>query len=121
MKILVYGSDNFDNYSTFMRALVLAIKDNIHNDDTKVEVLSAGPHKVNNFTAEFINVTEDYFKQMKVKTKFTRVKRSDVTQNFEEYGIDHVISFNSKSDSRFFDVLLDKAEKLNVSSSLYKY
>ena len=121
MKILVYGSDTFDNYSTFMRGLVVAIEDNLTNNDSRIEVYTAGPHKINNFTAEFINRTEGFFKQKNIKTKFSRVNKKEVTQDFDSFNFDHVVSFNSKTDSRLFDVLLDKAEKAEVNASCYKY
>ena len=121
MKILVYGTDTFNDYSTFMRGLVVAIEDSMYSNDSKIEVYTAGPHKVNDFTAEFINRTEDFFKQKKIKTKFSRVRKSDVLSSFESYGFDHVLSFNSKSDPKIFDVMLDKAESSKVASSYYKY
>ena len=120
MRILVYGSDMFDDYPTFMRGLVVAIDNHQDPSDTRIEVYTAGPHKVNNFTAEFINKTEGYFKQKKIKTRFTRVRKNDVLDAFDDYKFDHVVSFNKKDDNRFFDVILDKAEKSGVQTSLYK-
>lgn len=121
MKILVYGSESFNDYNTFMRGLVVAIEDNLYNNDSRIEVYTAGPHKINNFTAEFVNRTEDFFKQKGVKTKFSRVRKADIIAAFDTYDFDHIISFNSKSDSKFFDVILDKAENNNISASYYGY
>jgi hypothetical protein len=120
MRILVYGTEKFDDYSTFMRGLVVAIDDHTNPSDTKIEVFTAGPHKLNNFTAEFINKTEGFFKQKNIKTRFTRVKKSDIIDKFEDYDFDHIVSFGSKSDQRFFDTILDKAETNNISASYYK-
>lgn len=121
MKILVYGSESFDDYSTFMRGLVVAIEDNLYIQDDKIEVLTAGPHKINNFTAEFINRTEDYFKQKGIRTKFSRVRKSEVVQDFDTIKLDHIISFNKKTDPKSYDVLMQKAEEKNINSSYYKY
>jgi hypothetical protein len=121
MKILVYGSDSFDDYATFMRGLIVAIEDNMYSNDNTIEVLTAGPHKINNFTAEFVNRTEGFFKQKGVKTKFKRVRKNEIIDDFEGYKLDHIISFNKKTDQRFFDVLMDKAENSNINSSYYKY
>jgi len=121
MKILVYGTETFNDYSTFMRGLVVAIEDSLYVNDTKIEVYTAGPHKVNDFTAEFINRTEDFFKQKKIKTKFNRIRKSDVIEKFDSYSFDHVLSFNSKNDQKLFDVIIDKAETNKVPSSYYKY
>jgi hypothetical protein len=121
MKILVYGTETFNDYSTFMRGLIVAIEDSLYSNDGKIEVYTAGPHKVNDFTAEFINRTEDFFKQKKIKTKFSRIRKSDVIEKFDSYSFDHVLSFNSKSDKKLFDVIIDKAETKKVPSSYYKY
>lgn len=121
MKILVYGTESFDDYNTFIRGLVVAIDEHADPNDKKIEVFTAGPHKINNFTAEFINKTEGYFKQQGIKARFSRVRKSDILSSFDSLGINHVVSFNSKSDNKLFDVLLDKAEKNNIKSSYYKY
>lgn len=122
MKILVYGTQKFDDYPTFMRGLVVAIEENLVLQDNRIEVLTAGPRKINSYTAEFINRSEGYFKQKRIKTKFLRVRYDDVLNNMESYGIDHVVSFNSKGDpDRLFDSILTKAEKLNIPSSYYRY
>lgn len=121
MRILVYGTERFQDYATFMRGLVVAIEDNLTPADNKIEVYTAGPHKINNFTAEFMNRSEGFFKNKKIKSRFSTIKKSDAINNFLEYNFDHIISFNGKEDGRFFDTLLDKAENNNVKSSYYKY
>jgi hypothetical protein len=122
MKILVYGTTQFDSYDTFLRGLIVAIEENIVSGDNRIEVLTAGPHKINNFTAEFINKTEGYFKQKKIKTKFSRVRYNDMIDKLVDLGINHVISFNSKTDpDRFFDSIISKAEENKIKTSYYKY
>jgi hypothetical protein len=122
MKILVYGTQKFEDYPTFMRGLVVAIEENIVKQDSVIQVLTAGPRRINSYTAEFINRSENYFKQKKIRTKFTRVKYEDVLSNMESYDIDYVVSFNSKGDpEKLFDSILSKAEKLNIPASYYRY
>jgi hypothetical protein len=122
MKILVYGTQKFEDYPTFMRGLVVAIEENIVKQDPVIQVLTAGPRRINSYTAEFINRSENYFKQKKIRTKFTRVKYEDVLSNMESYDIDYVVSFNSKGDpEKLFDSILSKAEKLNIPASYYRY
>lgn len=121
MRILVYGTDKFSDYGTFMRGVVVAIEDNMTPQDKKIEILTAGPHKINNFTAEFINRSEGIFKQNGIKTKFIRINKKDVSDKFNTFNLDHVVSFNAKDDDKFFDVILDKAEKNKIKSSYYKY
>lgn len=122
MKILVYGSHKFDNYETFMRGVVVAIDNLITDATTNIEVLTAGPYKINNFSAEFCNRTQQYFKQKGIKIKFSKVAHSDVMQNFEQYNISYVLLFMQKSDIVMtLDSMIHKAEEFNVNSSIYKY
>lgn len=121
MRILVYGTEAFNDYPTFMRGVVVAIEDNIKNGDGRIDIYTAGPHKINNFTAEFINRSENMLKQNKIRARFHRVRKAEVLENFTEYDFDHILSFNSKNDQKFFDTILDKAEKNKIKSSYYKY
>lgn len=122
MKILVYGSHKFDDYNTFMRGVVVAI-DNEINDTTKsIEILTAGPYKINNFAAEFNNKTISYFRQKGIKIKFSKVNHSHVMSNFEEYDINHVLLFMDKDDIIMtLDSMIHKAESFGVNSSVYKF
>lgn len=122
MKILVYGSHNFEDYSTFMRGVIIAIDNQVTDSTKTIEILTAGPYKINNFTAEFKNKTEGYFKQKRIKIKFSKVNHTQVLNNFEEYGIDHVLLFMAKNDIVMtLDSLVNKAESLGIQSSIYKY
>lgn len=122
MKILVYGTESFDDYPTFMRGLVVAIESNLDGQDNRIEILTAGPHKINNFTAEFVNRSEALLKQKKMKIKFNRVNFKEVSSNFEAHDLNYVISFNTKTDrDRFFDPIISKAEQHNVESAFYRY
>jgi hypothetical protein len=121
MKILVYGTDKFEDYPTFMRGLVVAIEENMTHSDGRLDVYTAGPHKINNFVAEFINKSEGMFKQNGIKARFNRVKKSQVIEGFDSYDFDHILSFNSKQDPKLFDIILDKAENNKIKSSYYKY
>jgi hypothetical protein len=101
MKILVYGTDKFEDYPTFMRGMVVAIEENMNNSDGRLDVYTAGPHKINNFVAEFVNRSEAMFKQNGIKARFNLVRKAQVTEDFDTYEFDHVLSFNSKEDQRF--------------------
>lgn len=122
MKILVYGSHKFDNYETFMRGVVVAIDTYIDDTTKSIELLTAGPYKINNFAAEFNNKTLQYFKQKGIKIKFSKVNHKDVVDNFEKYDINHVLLFMQKNDIMMtLDSMIHKAESNGVNSSVYKY
>jgi uncharacterized membrane-anchored protein YjiN (DUF445 family) len=122
MKILVYGNTKFSDYDTFTRAVVVAI-DNIatSDPDNKLEIYTAGPYKVNQFTAEFVNKTENYFKQKGIKSRFYRVLKKEVTENFDNYNVDAVVYLSTKNDrSEIFDEVISEAEKNDIPVSIYK-
>ena len=117
MKILVYGTESFEDYGTFMRGMAVALQSTVDGNDNRIDILTAGPHKINNFTAEFVNRSEDLIKQNKMKIKFNRVSFREVLSN-----LDYVISFNTKNDrDKFFDPIISKAEQHNVEAAFYKY
>jgi uncharacterized membrane-anchored protein YjiN (DUF445 family) len=123
MKILVYGNTKFSDYDTFTRAVVVAI-DNMtvnQSNDNKLEIYTAGPYKINQFTAEFVNKTENFFKQKGIKSRFYRILKKEVEENFDNYNIDSVVYLSTKNDrSEIFDVVISEAEKSDIPVSVYK-
>ena len=120
MVIVVEGTKQFADYEIFMRAMTVALS--TPNDNNQIQVWTLGPHKINNFTAEFVNRSEDLIKQNKMKIKFNRVSFREVLSNFETYDLDYVISFNTKNDrDKFFDPIISKAEQHNVEAAFYRY
>lgn len=120
MKILVYGSDKFSDYQTFMRGVVVAIDEKMPAPGP-IEIMSAGPYKINSFSAEFINRSESFLRQKGYKPRYRKVKGSDIVKNFDEMGIDTVLYFAGKKEVfNFLDPILSAAEKNNVDISYYK-
>lgn len=121
MKILVYGNNKFSDYDTFTRAVVVAIDNNVNSEDNRIDIYTAGPYKINQFTAEFVNKTERFFKQKGIKSRFYRVLKNDVEENFDTYDIDSVVYLSTKNDrSDIFDVVISEAENNNVPVNIYK-
>jgi hypothetical protein len=121
MKILVYGNNKFSDYDTFTRAVVVAIDNNVTGNDDKIDIYTAGPYKINQFAAEFVNKTEGFFRQKGIKSRFYRVLKNDVAENFDNYDLDSVVYLSTKHDrSEIFDVVISEAENNNVPVSIYK-
>lgn len=121
MKILVYGNNKFSDYATFTRAVVVAIDNNIDTNDKKIEIYTAGPYKINQFAAEFVNKTEGFFKQKGIKSRFYRVLKNDIAENFDKYDLNSVVYLSTKNDrSEIFDVVISEAENNNIPVSIYK-
>lgn len=121
MKILVYGNNKFADYDTFTRAVVVAIDNSIGHNDGKIDIYTAGPYKINQFAAEFVNKTEGFFKQKGIKSRFYRVLKNDVAENFDKYDVDAVVYLSTKNDrSEIFDIVISEAENNNIPVSIYK-
>lgn len=93
MIIVVEGTKDFNNYDTFVRAMGVALS-NIK--DNTVEVWSIGPHNINNYTAAFCNITENYLKQKGIKISFSRMHYSVAENNMHR--INYFAFFGSKKD-----------------------
>jgi hypothetical protein len=105
-----------------MRGVIVAIDNQITDSTKSIELLTAGPYRINNFTAEFNNKTLHFFRQKGIKIKFSKVNHREVLDNFEQYNIEHVLLFCKKSDIIMtLDSMIHKAESFGVDSSIYKY
>lgn len=121
MKILVYGNTKFADYDTFTRAVVVAIDNNASSNDGRLDIYTAGPYKINQFTAEFVNKTERFFKQKGIKSRFYRILKKEVEENFDNYDPDTVVYLSTKNDrSEIFDTVISEAEKRDIPVSIYK-
>jgi hypothetical protein len=106
MKILVNGATGFNDYQTYLRGVGVAIDEMTERDDeghpivpenTVIEIFSAGPVNVNNFTAEFVNRSERVFKAMGYKVKFHRYPYRTCVSNISTWEIDRVVLFGVKN------------------------
>jgi hypothetical protein len=79
MIIAVEGTKSFDDYETFMRAMGVALSQ--PNNEDIIEVWSAGPYKINNFTASFCNSSENYLKQKGFKVLFKKLPSNYIAEN----------------------------------------
>jgi hypothetical protein len=119
MKLLVYGTENFADYNTFMRAVIVAMDGKL--TDNRLEIYSAGPFRINSYTAEFVNRSENFLKQKKVKSRFYKVLKRDVVENFDNYGFDSVVYLSTSGDkTHLFDTILKDAEDRNIDVSIYR-
>jgi len=77
--IVVEGTKSFNDYDIFMRAMTVALS-NI-KEDGEIQVWSAGPHKVNSFTAAFCNSSENYLRQKGFKVSFHKVNATWIVEH----------------------------------------
>jgi hypothetical protein len=79
MIIVVEGTKSFEDYEIFMRAMGVALSNT--SDNTEIQVWSAGPHKINSFTAAFCNSSENFLKAKGFKISFSKAHPSWIFQN----------------------------------------
>lgn len=116
MIIAVEGSKNFDNYETFMRGMGVALSD---VNDSEIVVWSAGPHKINNFTASFCNSVENFLKVKGYKIKFTKVNQSWLSENMNK--VNHFAYFSNPNEKTGMSSLAAHAELNGIDVNIYRY
>lgn len=61
MKIVIQGSKTFNDYNVFLRAIMVAMSP-LKDEDTRADIYSVGPAKLNSLATGFVNMTEDSMK-----------------------------------------------------------
>ena len=57
MIVAVQGTNDFDDYNIFIRAMGVALS-TMQEDDKEFVIYSAGPARINSFVSEFSNLSE---------------------------------------------------------------
>lgn len=115
MIIGVQGSKKFSDYETFMRAMGVALSQ--PNNEGIIEVWSAGPHKINSFTAAFCNSAENYLKQKGFKVVFRKVPPQFIEENIEY--LSYLAYFSEKNEKP--SKLIAAAELADIEVGIYRY
>lgn len=115
MIIGVQGTKSFSDYETFMRAMGVALSQ--PNNESFIEVWSAGPHKINSFTAAFCNSAENYLKQKGYKVSFKKVPQDFIRDNMGD--ISYLAYFSTKNEKP--SSLVAQAEMSDVEVGIYRY
>lgn len=110
MIIAVEGTKTFSDYETFMRAMGVALSQ--PNDDGTIEVWSAGPHKINSFTAAFCNSAENYLKQKGFRISFRKVPPSFISDNIND--IAFLAFFSKKNEPASRNVVAAEMSDIEV-------
>lgn len=115
MNVGIQGSKKFGDYKVFMRAMAVALSD-LESGDT-VNFYSAGPHKINNFLAGFVNLTEDSMKARGMKIKFHRVSNKWLQSELDQ--IDYFIYLSRPKE--YPSALCAAAERKDVEVGIFRY
>lgn len=115
MIIAVEGTKSFKDYDVFTRAMGVALS-NV-NQDREIEVWSAGPHNVNNFTAAFCNITENYLRQKGFKLSFKKLPSKYIEERIEN--VNYFAFFGTRGDGK--SKLAALAELSGVETGIFKF
>lgn len=116
MIVGVQGSSTFSDYNVFLRAMAVAMSAMPENDK-EFYLYSAGPGKINNFVAEFSNITERSLKSKGVKIRFFRVPPSWISENIHDFNYFIYLSKPKEPTSK----LTDLAERKGIEVGLFRY
>jgi hypothetical protein len=121
MNIVINGTEKFQDYHTFMRAVIVAIDESLKPDDNKINLYSVGGYKTNQFTAEFINRSEGYLKQKGIKPRYYIVPKKDVVEKFDNYDVDMLLYLSGKKENlEILDSLVTAAQNRDIDVRIYK-
>jgi hypothetical protein len=114
MNVAVQGTKEFFDYTVFMRAMGVALSS---CQDGEFNVYTAGPAKVNSFTSEFCNLSENGLKRRGIKVRFYKVPPSFIEENISDF---HYFAFLSTPNQRP-SKLTATAELSGVEVGIFRY
>jgi hypothetical protein len=116
MFVAVQGTNSFDDYNVFLRAMGVAMS-SMKEDDTEFLVYSAGPAKINGYVAEFCNLSERGMKSRGKKIKYYKVPTSWLAENLESFNYFAFLSKPKENISK----LVAEAELKNIEVGIFRY
>lgn len=116
MIIAVQGSNNFDDYNIFMRAMAVGMS-MMADDDSEIIVYSVGPRRINSFVAEFCNITERSLKSRGIKIKYQKVPVKWAEENVISF--DYLVYLSKPKE--YESKLVKKAEAKDVEVGVFRY
>ena len=116
MIVVVQGTNSFDDYNVFIRAMGVALS-GMRDDDTDFEIYSVGPTRINSMVSEFSNLSERGMKARGRKIKFYKVPSHWVEENMAYVNYFAFLCNTKESTSK----LVGKAELENVEVGIFRY
>jgi hypothetical protein len=116
MIIAIQGTRGFSDYTIFLRAMGTALS-TMSDEDSEVQIFSAGPMQINAMAMEFTNVSERSFKARGKKIKLIKVPPSWIEKNI--HNIDYFAFFSKPKEA--VSPLVDLADAKSVEVGVYRY
>jgi hypothetical protein len=91
MRVLVFGSKNWDNYSELVRQLTVLIDDRKHffPDDKEYLFVHTGLKGAENMVTEYIGKVEKFLRQKGYRVKEELIRDKDINADFNLIESDH--------------------------------
>lgn len=116
MIVGIQGSNKFDDYNVFLRAMGVAMSTMSENDKT-LNIYSAGPLRINAMLSEFVNLSERGLKARGKKIKSYKVPPSWIIENMDSF---NYFAFFSKPDESV-SKLVDCAQLKDIETGIFRY
>lgn len=116
MIVAVQGTNKFDDYNVFLRAMGVALS-TMPDSDSDFLIYTAGPAKINSMVSEFCNVSERGFKARGKKLKNYKVPPSWLIENMSSVGY---LAFFSKPKEPVSNVVAE-AELQDIEVGIFRY
>lgn len=110
------GTNSFDKYTVFMRAMAVAMS-GLKADDKEINVYSVGPRRVNGFVTEFCNITERSLKSRGIKIKYHKVPLAWAEENVSTF--DYLMFLCNPNEYK--SKLVAQAELSGVETGYFKF
>ena len=116
MIVAVQGTNEFDDYQVFLRAMSVALS-GMKEGDKEFVIYSAGPARINSYVSEFVNLSERGMKARGRKIKFYKAAPSWIEENMMHI---NYFAFLSKP-KQHVSKLISSAELNNVEVGIFRY
>jgi len=116
MIVVVQGTNDFNDYNVFIRAMGVAMS-GMKEDDKEFYVYSAGPAKINSMVSEFCNLSERGMKARGMRIKYYKVPSSWAIENMEYI---NYFAFLSKPKDPV-SKLVSVAESKQIETGIFRY
>ena len=116
MIVAVQGTNSFNEYKVFLRAMAVAMS-NLVEDDQFFYIYSAGPGNVNSMVSEFVNLSERGMKSRGKKIKFYKVAPVWIIENMSSVNYFAFFSLPNEASSK----LVTEAKKFNIETGIFNY
>lgn len=116
MIVGIQGTQKFNDYSVFIRAMGVAMSA-IQKDDPYFYLYSAGPVNINAMVSEFTNLSERGLKARGKKIKFYRVPPSWISENIDSIDYFAYLSTPNESVSK----LVNQAQLHDIEVGIFQY